>query len=243
MTAERALESLDQADAFLVAWAERLAGDAEVRLAPPVDGGGAVAVSLHLLELRRKPSARGTQPPPLRLEARYLVSAHGDPLTAAHALLGSLAFAALAEEALEFDPAVPAGLWRDLGASARAGFVVGIEVVSPARRPRAPLVTLPIELVEVQLVDLVGRVTTLDETPVPGVVVATPESGRSAVSGRDGRFALTLARREGRAHLVTVTADGASRTLELDEEPTGPAELDLGEFALLLDYALEKPVA
>ena len=240
MIAERVLESIDQADAFLVAWAEGVPGGAEVRLAPPEDGDGPVAVSLHLLAIRRKPSARGPEPPPLRLDARYLVSTSGEPLTAAHALLGALAFAALAEPSFDVDPDVPASLWRDLGVGARAGFIVGVEVVNAVKRAGAPRVTQPIELVEVELADLVGRVTTAGDVPVPGVVVAATESGRLAVSDRDGRFALTVALRGGRPPVVTVTAEGRSRRLELATDPAEPVEVDLGGFVLLLDHTLAR---
>lgn len=236
MIAERGLEHIDEVDTLLVSWAEEVLGDADVTVGPP-GMSGEEEVVLHLLEIRPRQPARGATPAPLTLQLRYLVSAWSDPPEAAHRRLGSLAFAALEDERLEFDPLVPPSLWRDLGVPPRAGFVIGIELTRPRAMRSAPLVERPLEVVDATLGTVHGRLLTASDLPVPGVAVEPSDASRRRVhSGNDGRFVLQHALSPHRQNVLRFTVKDRTCTIAVEARGARRVPLDFEMFTLLLDY-------
>ncbi|HZJ10726.1 MAG TPA: carboxypeptidase-like regulatory domain-containing protein [Trueperaceae bacterium] len=234
MIAERGLAHIDQVDDFLVSWASGVLDGAEVTVGAPTPEDHD-AVSLHLLEIRPRQAARGATPAPLKIMLRYLVSAWSQPPAKAHRQLGSLAFAVLADDGLEFDPLVPPGTWRELGVPPRAGFVLGVELVRPREAAPAPLVEHQLEVADALLQTISGRVTMQKGTSVPGVVVEAAGSSRRVVTGNDGRFLLRHLAKAEPPRLWFVAKGRRCALTSEGREATG-VPLDFEDFVLLLDY-------
>src|SRR5690606_17660709 len=185
---------------------------------------------------RPRQAARGRTPVPHKLLLKYLVSAWSKPPASAHRQLGTLAFAVLGDDRLEFEPCVPAGIWRDLGVPPRAAFVLGIEIVKPREQPSAPLVERPLEVVDTALSTATGRVTTATGQPVQGVVVQAPGAARRVLTGNDGRFVLRHAVPVDRPNRLSFVAKGRTCAVDVVGREGNGFPLDFEAFSLLLQF-------
>lgn len=144
-------EEVLHAEARLVAdWVRPALGAAiEVRFAAIGDPGSDAGKALlfTLLDLTRCPAPRrGTEPAPLQLRARYLVSTVGFEAAERAQCLADLAFQAGPQIRVELDPSPTAVFWQTLGVAARPALIAAILLERerpshPVPRVRAPLIT------------------------------------------------------------------------------------------------------
>lgn len=206
--------SLDALDDRLRDWAAA-AGGLTPSFGPP-SADLSDAVGLYLLDVAPKPPARGERRPPLQLEARYLVTTWADRPEDAHAALGDLFFAALADPELEVDPLpVPLATWPAFGVAPRPSFVIKAVVRRELEEPPVKLVREAVFTASPMSV-LHGLVLTQDDVPVPRARVDLPALDATAVTDSKGRFAFPRVPSEPPARLLHVSARGRKATYETD---------------------------
>lgn len=111
---------INQADRELQAWVKGLLADIDVAFGPPDQLAGKRAVSLYLLALADPLPVWVNRELTRRIALRYLVTTWAEQEEEAHALLGTLVFAAMEKREYELNLAeIPATLWTALGIAPR----------------------------------------------------------------------------------------------------------------------------
>ncbi len=160
--------------------------------APAEGGADGLTVGVRLLDVMPSPQPRGHEAPPLRLQARYVITAFGGKPGESRAALADLAFAALESEMLELERGTP-GLefWHALALPPQAAIVVRLPLVRQ-KAPRAvPLVTVPLVNEWSDLRPLDGMVVTGTgerQTGVAGALVELSGQGLATYSDHRGAF-------------------------------------------------------
>lgn len=186
---------IERADQELKAWLEPLLGTAALRFDLPAaandsaPSAAATAVSAYLFDVDRPPTVASTRTPPIELRLGYLIWVEaGDPL-AAHALLGSLIVAAVAQPQFELAFGAPvAAAWSALDRPAQPAFLLYTRVAHDRGIPLAPPVRVAPRIEGVTLSTLRGRVAASDGTPIVDAVIEIGALARSATCDTNGAF-------------------------------------------------------
>ena len=207
---------IDVLDSELQDWIRSKLREVDVSLDPPGDHGDGRGVSLYLLDVTPKPSARGERRAPLQLRVRYLVTTWAKDPAAAHRDLGELVFSAMQEPRFEVDPLpVPTQTWMAFGLAPRPSFVLAATAQKELPEPDTKLVTEPV-FVPAPFSSLHGLVMTPDDIPVPRARVELPSLQASAVTDSRGRFRFVRVPTEPPTKVILVTAKGRKERYEAD---------------------------
>jgi hypothetical protein len=181
---------IERGDAELRAWLQPLLDGAAVSFdAPPIAvEGSALVLNAYLFDVDRPAAVASSRTPPIELTLGYLVSAWGSDSVAAHALLGRVLLAALAQAqyAVELGAAAAAA-WGAL-ATRRPAFVLRVRVAQDRGILLAPPVRAPARVESMATGTLRGRVQAPDGQPIVDAVVEIAALSRSSPTGSDGRF-------------------------------------------------------
>jgi hypothetical protein len=212
---------IDLIDRRLLDWIKNTLDSVEVFLTAPGASETTHGVGLYLLELIHTPAARTTQPPPLQVTLRYLVTARADKPEEAHRLIGLLVFSALenSEFEVESDVLTPA-MWSALGVAPQPSFVLRV----PLRRerpadPPAKRVRLPLVIQSSPITTLHGQVVGAGGAPIAGARVEVPSASLSTRTDFEGRFSFSTVPASPRAQLLRVKAKG--REFSITAERSG----------------------
>ena len=136
---------IDEVDQQLSSWVEDVLPGASVTFEGPATATD--DVGLFLFELADLPPARGEERPPLQVRLGYLVTTSGADVALAHKRLGTLLFAALTHPGWEVRfPGDTAELWRAVGETPRAGFILSVPLRQPVEAEPAPPVRVPLRV-------------------------------------------------------------------------------------------------
>lgn len=211
---------IDLIDRRLLDWIKNTLDNVEVFLTAPGASVTTHGIGLYLLELVHTPVARTTQPPPLQVTLRYLVTARADNPEEAHRLLGLLVFAALENSEFEVESDVPSpALWTALGVAPQPSFILRL----PLRRERpvnqAKRVRLPLVIQSSPTTTLRGQVVGAGGVPVAGARVEVPSASLSTRTDFEGRFSFSTVPDSPRSQLLRVKAKG--REFSINAERSG----------------------
>jgi hypothetical protein len=178
--------------AALCAWVSAALGEGTpVRVAAPssADGSGVDVWPLALVS--DKDIRGGTARPPLRLCARFLVTA-GGAADAGLGLLDLVLSAAAGDDRYRvvFEP-VPAELWLVASTPPRPALLVDVPVQVPRRTPETARVRAPLQIDIAPLRTVEGRVLGPGDVPLAGMTVAAEGADRRVNTDERGRFVLS----------------------------------------------------
>ncbi len=182
---------IETATANLLAWLGDVT-DAPVHTGLPDAGAEGTGLSAYVLALLPGQEMRspGTSQP-LRLQVRFLVTAHG-PVDEANRLLDRVlvASAAVTEPALQFKALAPE-LWTALGVPPRPAFLVDVPGRVDRQQSVVPRVRMPLQVHDVAIRGLEGRVVGAGEVPLTGVRVELAATGASTYTNTRGGFSFS----------------------------------------------------
>lgn len=215
---------IDEVDASLKAWAQNVAGQAEVSLGQPSSRPG-TGVNLYLLGMQGKPALRGGQgPPPVQVGLRYLVTTWSDAAEQAHRLLGELVLAAIADPDLDVDlEGLPPNAWAAFQLPPQPAFVI-IAVLRQARTTPPAKLVRELSLKWSQMTPLAGTVLGPTDTALADATVELPALGLTTETDWRGQFRFAsvppapavkqlVVRARGRDLAVAVTETGEPLTI------------------------------
>jgi hypothetical protein len=159
---------------------------------PPAEvAGGSAGLTLTLLSsVPDTPGRASRVPAPLRLLARYLVTATGPTGAEADRLIVNAAFAALEAGTPDIEREAPRPeLWTALGVTARLAMVIRTHL----ERPRAVAPVRRVREVETRWAHsrpLSGRVLGPDDTPIADALIEVEATGATTYSDHRGEFHL-----------------------------------------------------
>jgi hypothetical protein len=224
---------IEQIDTQLIDWIKKIPGfkTINVQLNPPESNGAEQGVGLYFIEARSMPTARTVELPPLRFQARYLVTVQAPEPEERHHLFEELAFAALADKPDEtrLDP-LPADLWAALGVPPQPALILEIPVWRERPQPELKLVREPLVLHAAPIIDLHGIVVGPGKMPLSGAWVEMPEIQRTEQTDSHGYFCFrTIPAGQGETRL-TIRAKGRKMQAVI-KQPTSieePAIISVG---------------
>ena len=181
---------IEAADARLREWlADKVAADVAVSAGRPDVPFPDHGIGFYLLEIFPAPPARTTQAPPFQIFLRYLVTTADPDVTVAHRLLGTLVFAALADEKIDVEPGpVPLEMWRAFAVPPRPAFVVRLPLRIERELRVAPRVRHPLEIGGAALDTVLGVVVGPGDLPVMNARVEELGTGVTTLTDYAGRF-------------------------------------------------------
>jgi hypothetical protein len=182
------LSLFDQADTDVCAWALQAVGEIPVVLDLPLGQRDGRGVSIYLLDILPDPPARNGLPAPLQVVLCYLVSTWAETPAQAHALLGTLVFAALDHPRFRADLGPLSELWSACSLPPRPGFLLRVPVRQERVLRPVPPVREPIVVHATPLAVLRGVVLGNGGVPLAGARVEYPALKRSVTTDPDGRF-------------------------------------------------------
>lgn len=223
---DRLIYVIDSIDSQLQTWVQSVAADATVSFAPPSAGDVDDTPRIHLYLLHIVPGLTRTNLPASNavseLVLRYLVTVEAADPTAAHRLLGELAFAAL--ENTDFDvesEPLPPSMWRAFGTPPQPALLLRVPLQRPRPQPEAPLVRQPLAVETASITALTGRIVGPDDVPLSGATVELPGLHLRQTTDPNGRFHFpTVPRTE--QHSLRIRARG--REMTVDVEPSDPGQ-------------------
>jgi hypothetical protein len=197
---------IEQIDKELIDWIKKVLSFANVnvQLNPPESAGTERGVGLYFMEARSLPVARTADLPPLRFQARYLVTVQAPEVEERHHLFEELTFAALADrpDETKLDP-LPAALWTALGIRPQPALILEIPVWRERPQPELKLVREPLVLHAAPITDLHGMVVGPGDIPISGAWVEMPDVGRLEQTNARGYFCFhTVPAGPGEMHLT-----------------------------------------
>jgi hypothetical protein len=210
---------VDHPDDQLRDWVKATVGSIDVSLSTPRAASSDRGVGLYLIDLDKKPPARGGTPPPLQLWLRYLVTTWAQTPEDAHELLFSLAFAAMDQPEFEVDlEQRPAAVWQALDLPPMPSFIIQVpllrlRVTEPVRHVRQPL-----QIQSAGVVTLEGTILA-GSTPVPSADVDLPALGAVTRTDARGRFRFRSVPSAPASTLVRVRARGYETTTTTKVHP------------------------
>ena len=223
-------DRIEDVDECLRNWVLEVLGDVPIAFDAPASE--AEGICIHLLGLRSEvPGAARSQPPPLKLHLRYLVTSRSENPKVAHTRLGELAFAALVREDFEMienGPSVED--WRALEMMPRAALLLEVPLTREREWKSAPPVLHEIEIRSSPVVTIGGVLLGCHddvEVPLSRARVEIPSLGRSVFSDDRGRFRIRGLPGEPRVAELVIHAKGRARTVYLP----GPTSED-GEHVI-----------
>jgi hypothetical protein len=201
---------IEAADARLREWlAEKIAADVALSVGRPDAPFPEHGVGFYLLEIIPAPPARATQAPPFQIFLRYLITTADPDATVAHKLLGTLVFAALADETIDVEPApVPLEMWRAFGVPPRPALVVRLPLRIEREQRVAPRVRQPLEIGSASLDTVLGVVVGPGDLPVMNARVEELGTGVTTLTDYAGRFRFARLPVQGTALRFRVSAKG-----------------------------------
>jgi hypothetical protein len=201
---------IDDVDLQVRQWAADVAGaGATVVVGPPTAGAAGSGVCLYLLELAERQPAPATDPPPLQVNLRYLVTTWDADPGAAHHRLGLLLFTAMLDADYDVElGAVPAQTWLALGVPPQPAFILQVPLRQARSQPPSRYVTRPMVVDVSPTARLFGLVQGPAAIPVSGAEVVLVATGRRAETDRLGRFQFDMTPAD--AVDLVVTARGVS---------------------------------
>lgn len=183
---------LDEVDNRLLNWATGVVGDVEVVLGPPVDDPAKDVISLHLLDLTRRPAGQRADQSVWPFQLRFLVTASGRNPIDAHRSLGVLLAAAIEMPEFEIEGTPPPlELWHALRAKPQPAFIVCLPWLHQKDLKRAPSVTRQLQVEHGPLGSVRGIVLGPGDVPVMFARVEIMALGRSVLTDAAGRFRFT----------------------------------------------------
>lgn len=216
---------INQADRELQAWVKGLLADIDVAFGPPDQLAGKRAVNLYLLALADPLPAWVNRELTRRIALRYLVTTWAEQEEEAHALLGTLVFAAMEKREYELNLAeIPATLWTALGIAPRPAFTLWIPCSMERPEQVTRLVRGPLVVQGAPVRSLHGIVLGPENMPIVGASVEVPTlqlrsrtdtRGKfhfAAVPGGPQGFQLVV---RAKGHLQHITVEQST----LDKEP------------------------
>ena len=190
--------------------------------AGPAAEGGALQVGVRLLDVLPSPPPRGHEAPPLRLQARFVVTVSGGKAGESRAALADLAFAALESEMLELERAAPPPeYWRALALPPQPALVVRLPLVRVKPQRKVPLVRVPLAAQWSDLRPLDGMVVTgPDQVGVAGALVELSGQGLATYSDHRGAFHFPAVPDTPSTKTIIVQAKGRRLAFQTTRGPT-----------------------
>jgi hypothetical protein len=180
---------IDDVDQRLQDWVGSVLAGASVTLSAPVDEATGPLVGLYLLDLHPSRLAEGPRRLPLQILLRYLVTTCAERLEEAHAMLGSLVFAAMEQPEFEVDlEPVPAELWTAFGVLPRPAFRLRIPLRLVRPQEDVRLVKTPLEVRGAPIVSMDGVLMGPNEIPIANAQVKLPDCQLATRTDSKGRF-------------------------------------------------------
>jgi hypothetical protein len=213
---------IEEVDTRLRGWVTEVAGQIEVSMGPPATGRSGSGVSLYLMGLRPRPSLRGSEPPPLQVELRYLVTTWSDKPDEAHSLLGRLVLAAMRDRELEVDEELPAAAWASFQLAPQPSFTLMALLRDEPAAPTTPLVTQGMRVDGAGLARLEGTVLGPRDTPVAAATVELPALQLVVETDWRGRFAFSLVPGQPPVKHLVVKARGRQIAVDADLSAKAP---------------------
>lgn len=210
--------SIDQVDANLKGWAQKVAGQVEVSLGPPASRSG-TGVNLYLLGMQGHPPLRGGQgPPPVQVGLRYLVTTWSEAPEQAHRLLGQLVLAAIADPDLDVDlEPLPPAAWSAFQLPPQPAFAV-VTLLRQERPVPATKLVRDLSLKWSPTTSVAGTVLGPAETALADATVELPALGLATETDWQGRFQFARVPAGAAVRHLVVRARG--RELAVDVTPT-----------------------
>jgi len=218
---------IDSIDLQLQAWVQSVAADAAIVFAPPSAGDAEEAAPrVHIYLLHVVPGLTRTNLPASNavseLLLRYLITVDAADITAAHRLLGELAFAALENADFEVDlEPLPPSVWRAFGVPPQPSFMLRVPLRRQRPQPEAPLVRQPLAVETSSISALTGRVLGPEDVPLSGATVELPSLHLRQTTDPNGRFHFPTVPNSEQHHL-RIRAKG--REMIVDVEPSSPGQ-------------------
>ncbi|WP_020576036.1 hypothetical protein [Actinopolymorpha alba] len=210
------------ATALLLDWLAQVT-DTPVTLGPPVDDPSESAgLRVWPLELQPEQEFRGVwQREPFRFRVRYLVTVAGTDEAAP--VLDPVLVAAVAarEVTLVVDPLVPA-LWQALRARPRTALILDVPAQVARTTAEAPAVRTPLQVREVTMRSIRGRLVGPGDVPMAGVDVEDLATGKTTRTRNDGTFTIAGIPAADRSKL-RLTVKGRRLVAEVDTQPADQA--------------------
>lgn len=224
-------DPLAQAESRLAdGWIRPAVGGASIGFgAPAVEAEGGAQVHCTLLGVSPVSGARTVrEPEPLRMVARYLVTASAATRAEADRLIVTLGFAAMATGKPELERDGPTGeLWLALGVPARPALIVRETLEQPRSTPLIPLVRQPLRTSWSSSRTLVGRVIGPGGQPIAGARIDVANHPITTHANHRGEFALPGVPLGPPAPTLIVAARGVQVTVPMDAAVTEVLEIRL----------------
>lgn len=183
-----------------------------------MEGPAGAAVQCTLLGVSPVVGARSVrEPEPMRMVARYLVTASAATRAESDRLIVALGFAAMATGKPEIERDGPSPeLWLSLGLGARPALIVREPLEQARSLPAIPLVRQPLRTSWSSSRTLVGRVLGPGNQPLAGARIEVANHPLTAHANHHGEFALHGVPVGPPAPTLIVAAKGVQVTVPLD---------------------------
>lgn len=205
---------IEQADRELKAWVQGVIPEAEVVLGPPRQLEGKRGVSLYLLALADPLPAWANRQASRQIALRYLVTAWATEEEQAHALLGSLVFAALEKREYELKlEEITASVWAALGIAPRPAFMLWVPCTLAQQASVVKLVRGPLVVQGAPVRSLHGIVLGPGDIPVANAGVELPALQLRGHTDAKGRFFFASVPGESQSVQLVVKARGYQQSV------------------------------
>lgn len=208
---------IEQADRALKAWVQEVVA-AEVLLGPPRQFEGNPGVSLYLLSLADPLPIWANRHVAHQVALRYLVTTWAADEEQAHALLGTLLFAALEKREYELTlEEVSASVWAAFGIAPRPACMLWVPCALAQREPEPKRVRGPLVMQGAPVRSLHGIVLGPGDMPIAGARVELPALELRGQTDPHGRFFFASVPGESQNIQLVVKARGYQQSVLVEQ--------------------------
>lgn len=209
---------IERADRELKAWMQGIVGEVSVVLGPPRQVEGQRSVSLYLLSLADPLPAWANRQTGRQIALRYLVTTWAADEEQAHALLGTLVFAALEKREYELElEEIAASVWSGLGIAPRPAFTLWVPCAVEREARVVELVRGPLVVQGAPVRSLYGVVFGPGDIPVAGASVELPALQLRGHTDPKGRFFFASIPGESQRAQLVVKARGFQQSVLVEQ--------------------------